>query len=460
MSDRDRVPAPAGIGDRIISHGSSRPPVAPRNLPVPVLGLARPRSFPGYSNAVPVSVDPGTVSRLPVRDPWHIWDATSRAPNRDKRSLEVIVTDTDAEGWANISIGTRRWQVPTGPGYPEDPSKPPNEYRAPQPPPRAVGQNERAFSIRPAHWEFVLEDNEYHPVIVPAALSPIRSFRDHTVAPKQLMLTPEQRAARPRMGTVGPEYQFPGVDESAFPPGGVPPWSASGFPENWILDPLDYTVPTQPSPWMADRHGGVAVHRQLPDCFPVPGSYIVTRVRPKPGSVDPFDQINVRVRPVATTPVGASVRPEEPERNPIVEDVPPEPDGLFFPDWIDNSLFREEKRISAKKPKLSSAGGSGSGSMPPPNETSGFRQQPPCRFPSLQAQNVGPAPQGQQPAPSPRYYVTHGSHGPRLYIDRFAPPPRPMSEMSERSLHSEVSERDLDEEEALWRRKVASGQAD
>lgn len=117
--------------------------------------------------------------------------------------------------------------------------------------------------------------------------------------------------------------------------------------------------------------------------------------------------------------------------------------------------------------------------MPPPNETSGFRQQPPwyfsslwrssnqnllthdsSRFPSLQAQNIGPVPQGQQPAPRPRYYVTHGSHGPKLYIDRFAPPPRPMSEMSERSLHSEVSERDLDEEEALWRRKAASGQAD
>lgn len=48
MSDRDRVPAPAGIGDRIISHGSFQPPVAPRYLPVPVPvpGLARPHSFP------------------------------------------------------------------------------------------------------------------------------------------------------------------------------------------------------------------------------------------------------------------------------------------------------------------------------------------------------------------------------------------------------------------------------
>lgn len=107
--------------------------------------------------------------------------------------------------------------------------------------------------------------------------------------------------------------------------------------------------------------------------------------------------------------------------------------------------------------------------MPPPNEASGSGQQPPryfsllwrlsnqnplthdsSHFPPLQAQNVG---QGLQP--TPRYYFNNG----KLYIDRFAPP-RPMSEMSGRSLNSEVSERDLDEEEAECRRKVASGQAD
>lgn len=42
----------------------------------------------------------------------------------------MIVTDTDhdfaANGWANISIGSRRWRVPTGPGYPEDPNIPPS----------------------------------------------------------------------------------------------------------------------------------------------------------------------------------------------------------------------------------------------------------------------------------------------------------------------------------------------
>lgn len=41
---------------------------------------------------VPVSLEPGIVGRLPVLDPWPIWDDVSRAPqasNGDRSYLEV-----------------------------------------------------------------------------------------------------------------------------------------------------------------------------------------------------------------------------------------------------------------------------------------------------------------------------------------------------------------------------------
>lgn len=69
------------------------------------------------------------------------------------------------------------------------------------------------------------------------------------------------------------------------------------------------------------------------------------------------------------------------------------------------------------------------------------------------------APQGLQPAPRPGYYVGRGNRDANQYMGRFAPP-GPMSEMSERSLDSDISERDLDEEEALWRRGAANSKAD
>lgn len=51
------------------------------------------------------------------------------------RVIQVIVTDTDSnvDGWADISVHGRHWRVPTGPGYPANPNVPPNEYlSAPQ----------------------------------------------------------------------------------------------------------------------------------------------------------------------------------------------------------------------------------------------------------------------------------------------------------------------------------------